>query len=220
MRASTTRHAALRPLTLAALAAVLAGSGAAAGVFRPEPYPSWEGPDGVSQKLNLYTYYEEHEGLRVFVGTEVMRFHEDETYFPMQIAVGNSNAKPVVLTPEEFVLTDDQGVYYPAAKQQDIASEYRKGAFDQRMIANANFLGNKFVNFIQVPSLFYPNISATGVKNDHIELPKGTFLSDVLYFRKPLGALQERVFTLTVYFPQQERQMDVKFVLPGKAKKD
>ena len=200
------------------LGAVMTFSATPAGVFKSEPYPSWEGGDGVSQKLNLYTYYEDHEGLNVFLGTEVMRFHDDSTFFPVQIAIGNSNPKPVTLTPEEFVLTDNQGVYYPPAGHPDIASEYRKSAFDANLIRNANFLGNKFVGFTQIPSLFYPNISQLGVKNDHIQLPKGTFLDDVLYFRKPLGPLQERVFTLTVYFPQQERQMDVKFILPGKIK--
>ena len=129
-------------LAVLGLGAAMMFSATPAGVFKSEPYPSWEGGDGLSQKLNLYTYYEDHEGLRVFLGTEVMRFHDDVTFFPVQIAIGNSYAKPVSLTPEEFVLTDEQGVYYPAAAQPDIASEYRKGAFDANLIRNANFLGN------------------------------------------------------------------------------
>jgi hypothetical protein len=56
------------------------------------------------------------------------------------------------------------------------------------------------------------------VRNDKIELPQGTYLTDMLYFRKPVGPLQGRIFTLTVYFPEQETQMDVKFVVPGKPK--
>jgi hypothetical protein len=203
-----------RTLALLAAAALALGP---AGAFPSAPYPSWE-KEGTSQKLNLYTFYEEGKGLRVFVGTEVMRFHDDETYFPLQIAVGNGNAKAVRITPEEFVLTDDQGIYYPLAVQTDLQREYEKSGFDRNLIRTSEFLGTKFVGFEQVRSLFYPNISFTGVMNDRIELPKGTFLSDVLYFRKPAGPLQGRTFTLTVYFPQQERQMDVKFFLPGKAK--
>ena len=191
------------------------GAAALAGTFRPEPYPSWE-ETGVSQKLNLFTFYEEHEGLNVFVGAEIMRFHDAFTYFPMQIAVGNNNPKPVLLTPEEFVLTDDKGVYYPLAEQTAISSEYTKSAFDRNLLANTHFLGNKFLAFQRIPSLFFPNIAISGVLNQRIELPQTSYLSDVLYFRKPVGDLDGRTFTLTVYFPQQERQLDVKFALPGK----
>lgn len=206
-----------RAAVAAAVLVVAAGVAIGAGVFRPEPYPSWEG-NGVSQKLNLYTFYEEHEGLRVFAGTEIARFHDDTTFFPLQLAIGNANAKPVVITLEEVVLTDDQGIYYPTADHQDIASQYKKSNFDQNLLSRSEFLGNKFVGFDQIPSLFYPNIAFSGVKHDRVELPKGTFLSDVFYFRKPEGALEGKTFTLTVYFPEQERQMDVKFRLPGKDK--
>ena len=57
---------------------------------------------------------------------------------------------------------------------------------------------------------------ATGVRNERIQLPEGTYLADMLYFRKAIGPLEGRIFTLTVYFPQQETQMDVRFVVPGK----
>ena len=200
----------------AGLVAVLVAAPALdAGVFRSEPYPSWD-DDGVSQTLNLFTFYEEHEGLRVFAGAEISRFHADATFFPMQIAVGNGNDKPVTISLEEFVLTDDQGIYYPTAIHSEIASEYRKSSFDQNLLTRSEFLGSKFVGFTQIASLFYPNISFRGVKNDRVQLPKGTFLSDVIYFRKPEGPLNGRIFTLTVYFPEQERQMDVKFRILGK----
>ncbi len=202
----------------AAVVALIAASVATAGVFRPDPYPSWR-DSGISQKLNLFTFYEEHEGLKVFVGSETMRFHDEETFVPMLISVGNGNAVPVRISPSEFVLTDDQGVYYPLADHQDLLQEYKKSGFDARMVENAQFLGGKFVAFQRIPSLFYPNLSATRVKNERIQLPQGTYLVDVLYFRKPLGPMEGRTFTFTVYFPQQETQMDVKFVVPGKAKK-
>jgi hypothetical protein len=189
-----------------------------AGTFRPEPYPSWQ-DDGISQTLNLFTFWEFDEGLSVFAGAEIMRFHDKETFFPIQVAVGNRNSTPVTLTPEDFVLTDDQGVYYPLATQEAIGKEYATSAFDRNLLDHAVFLGNKFVAFTRVPSLFYPNITPTGVLNNHVQLPEQTFLADVLYFRKPIGPLEGRTFTLTVYFPQQETQMDVKFALPGKAKK-
>ena len=186
-----------------------------AGVFRAEPYPSWQ-EKGISQKLNLFTFYEEKDGLKVFVSAEVMRFHDKETYVPMLISVGNNNSRPVLMTPEEFILTDDKGVYYPLADHKDLLSEYKKSGFDGNLLENAHFLGNKFVAFQRVPSLFYPNFTATGVRNERIQLPEGTYLADMLYFRKPIGPLEGRIFTFTVYFPQQETQMDVKFVVPGK----
>jgi hypothetical protein len=202
---------------LAALVAVLAMAIASAGVFRPEPYPSWKDRQ-VSQKLNLFTFYEEHEGLKVFASSEVMRFHDKETFVPMLVAVANGNSRPVLITPEEFVLTDDQGIYYPLAEHEVLLKEYKKSAYDREMVLNAQFLGNKFLGFEQVPSLFYPNIVSTGVKNDRIHLPQSGYFADVLYFRKPIGPLEGRIFTLTVYFPQQETQMDVKLLVPGKPK--
>ncbi len=203
---------ALAVLALVALTGVAVVS---AGVFRAEPYPSWQ-DNGISQKLNLFTFYEEKDGLKVFVSAEVMRFHDKETYVPMLISVGNNNATPVLMTPEEFILTDDKGVYYPLADHKDLLSEYKKSGFDGNLLKNAQFLGNKFVAFHRVPSLFYPNFTATGVRNERVQLPEGTYLADMLYFRKPIGPLEGRIFTFTVYFPQQETQMDVKFVVPGK----
>jgi hypothetical protein len=211
-------HNRSRSIILIALSLITAGA-AVAGVFRSEPYPSWR-ETGISQTLNLFTFYEEHDGLKVFVGSEPMRFHDEETYVPMLISVGNGNAVPVRITPSEFVLTDDQGVYYPLAEHEDLQSEYKKSGFDAKLIQNSQFLGSKFVAFERIPSQFYPNVSATGVRNERIQLPQGTFLADVLYFRKPLGAMEGRTFTFTVYFPQQETQMDVKFVVPGKPKKN
>jgi hypothetical protein len=125
----------------------------------------------------------------------MMRFHDDQTYVPMLIAVGNNNSPPVLITPEEFILTDDRGVYYPLAQHEDLQREYKKSTFDRRMVENAQFLGNKFVAFERIPSLFYPNFTATGVRNERIQLPEGTFLADVLYFRKPVGPLEGRIFT-------------------------
>ncbi len=202
-------------LAVTALVALTSVAFVSAGVFRSDPYPSWQG-NGISQKLNLFTFYEEKDGLKVFVSAEVMRFHDKETYVPMLISVGNNNSKPVLITPEEFVLTDDKGVYYPLAKHEDLLSEYKKSGFDANLLKNSEFLGNKFVAFQRVPSLFYPNFTATGVRNERIQLPQGTYLVDMLYFRKPIGPLEGRIFTLTVYFPQQETQMDVRFVVPGK----
>ncbi len=208
----------LNPRFALAVVALLAFTGVAvvsAGVFRAEPYPSWQ-EKGISQKLNLFTFYEENDGLKVFVSAEVMRFHDKDTYVPMLISVGNNNSRPVLMTPEEFILTDDKGVYYPLASHKDLLSEYKKSGFDGNLLKNAQFLGNKFVAFERVPSLFYPNFTATGVRNERIQLPEGTYLADMLYFRKPIGPLEGRIFTFTVYFPQQETQMDVKFVVPGK----
>lgn len=208
----------LNPRFALAVVALVALTGVAvvsAGVFRAEPYPSWQ-EKGISQKLNLFTFYEEKDGLKVFVSAEVMRFHDKETYVPMLISVGNNNSRPVLMTPEEFILTDDKGVYYPLADHKDLLSEYKKSGFDGNLLENAQFLGNKFVAFQRVPSLFYPNFTATGVRNERVQLPEGTYLADMLYFRKPIGPLEGRIFTFTVYFPQQETQMDVKFVVPGK----
>ena len=210
-------HRSLTPASFL-LASLLAVAPLAAGVFGPEAYPSWK-VGGVSQKLNPFTFYEADQGLKVFAGVEASRFHDAETFFPLQVAVGNGNAAAVTLGREEFVLTDDQGVYYPLAEHAAIASEYRKASFDQALVEQSTFLGNKFVGFDQIPSLFFPNLALRGVRNDKIQLPKGTFLSDVLYFRKPAGPLEGRVFTLTVYFPQQERQIDVKFALVGEPRK-
>ena len=199
-------------------ASLLAAAPLAAGVFGPEAYPSWKA-GGLSQKLNPFTFYEADLGLKVFAGVEASRFHDEETFFPVQVAVGNGNAAAVTLGRDEFVLTDDKGVYYPLAEHAAIASEYHKASFDQALVEQSVFLGNKFVGFDQIPSMFFPNLALRGVRNDKIQLPKGTFLSDVLYFRKPAGPLEGRVFTLTVYFPQQERQIDVKFALPGEPRK-
>ncbi len=211
----------LNPRFALAVVALVALTGVAvvsAGVFRSEPYPSWQ-EKGISQKLNLFTFYEEKDGLKVFVSAEVMRFHDEETYVPMLISVGNNNSRPVLMTPEEFILTDDKGVYYPLADHKDLLSEYKKSGFDGNLLQNAQFLGNKFVAFHRVPSLFYPNFTATGVRNERVQLPEGTYLADMLYFRKPIGPLEGRIFTFTVYFPQQETQMDVKFVVPGKPRR-
>ncbi len=208
----------LNPRFAFAVLALVALTGVAvvsAGVFRAEPYPSWQ-EKGISQKLNLFTFYEEKDGLKVFVSAEVMRFHDKDTYVPMLISVGNNNSRPVLMTPEEFILTDDKGIYYPLADHKDLLSEYKKSGFDGNLLKNAQFLGNKFVAFTRVPSLFYPNFTATGVRNERVQLPEGTYLADMLYFRKPIGPLEGRIFTFTVYFPQQETQMDVKFVVPGK----
>ena len=92
----------LNPRFAFAVLALVALTGVAvvsAGVFRAEPYPSWQ-EKGISQKLNLFTFYEEKDGLKVFVSAEVMRFHDKETYVPMLISVGNNNARPVLMTPE------------------------------------------------------------------------------------------------------------------------
>ncbi len=205
-------------LAVVALVALTGVAVVSAGVFRAEPYPSWQ-EKGISQKLNLFTFYEEKDGLKVFVSAEVMRFHDKDTYVPMLISVGNNNSRPVLMTPEEFILTDDKGVYYPLADHKDLLSEYKKSGFDGNLLKNAQFLGNKFVAFQRVPSLFYPNFTATGVRNERIQLPEGTYLADMLYFRKPIGPLEGRIFTFTVYVPQQETQMDVKFVVPGKPRR-
>jgi hypothetical protein len=49
-----------RPFFTLALVLVLLAAVAVtpAGVFRSEPYPSWQ-ENGISQKLNLFTFYEE-----------------------------------------------------------------------------------------------------------------------------------------------------------------
>jgi hypothetical protein len=199
------------------LPAVLAGiavlGGCAAG--------SYYGRNSESQldrKFSLTSYIEEGTQVALIVGVRPAGIVKDQGYVPFEIGVANKGLEELTITPESFVLIDDQGNRYPAVSAEELYREYRRVDVDRRLGEIFQVMLGKFQTYSIIQSNFTPSFDApTLVPTAH--LPRYSMIYDLLYFPEPEDGVRGRRFELFMSAPELEDPVFVQFQVGGKSGK-
>lgn len=204
----------MRGLTIAVLAPVLllascAGRGQSPGT--PEL-------TGLDPKLSTFAYMEEGSLVSFIVDTKATRYHRNDAYIPLEIALANRDLDLLTLSRESFTLVDAQGTRHAVASPRELIENYQFLDNDQRTLAELpGIVFNKFSTFTRYQSRFSPLRSGPVVPGestlvqDRVNVPKFGYIIDFLYFPRPPDAVLDDRFELFLDTPQLDEPVFVKF---------
>ncbi len=184
------------PVTVVVLLALACAAATAACASGPRP----AGLAPYSPTLGPYVYYEEGPQVLITVGTFATRARADSPYFPIEIGLANKDhVRTLVVARESFSVQVGDAEEIPAATVTEVIEGYKAQEADRNLFRSREFTATKFDRYRRVESAFYPNSQRrSGVVRDYQELPSGTYMLDVLYFRSPGFSLRGQVVRLLV----------------------
>lgn len=103
---------------------------------------------------------------------------------------------PLRITRESFYLADPEGNRTGLAPLSEVIRGYRFLNLDRSLLKDRGVLETRFDFYTRIPSRFFPVPAGPELVRDRVELPRGTYLQDVLYFPSPRGGLRDRRFDL------------------------
>ena len=169
-----------------------------------------------SRRLTSYSFIEEGKLVVFVVDIEAARFRLADSYVPLYVGVANRTVSaPLQITRESFYLVDEDGVRTPLASVAEVMRGYRFHNLDRRLLADRGAFATKFDFYTRFVTRFFPNPSGMGVVQDRIELPRGTYLEDLLYFPMPDGGIAGRRFDLFLDCKPLEDPVFVTFEIPA-----
>jgi hypothetical protein len=170
-------------------------------------------PGKLSPTLGPFIYKEEGSLILMTVGVNATRFHGDDPFIPLEVGVANKGVeKYISLDRESFTLTDTFGRRYGMAGVEEVR-RLQSGSVMDRQVNSVEFSLGKFEPYHRVDSQFFPLLGAT-LLQDHVEVPKFSFMYDILYFPRPDGDLVGGVFELHLRAKQLPEEVFVVFEVP------
>jgi hypothetical protein len=196
------------------LIAVLVGAAAlVAGCTYSHERARAVSPDTLSPTLGPMTFMEEGNLVILTVGVNATRFHEDDPFVPIGVALGNRRVKPwLSISRESFYLMDTFGRRYGMAGVDEVR-RLQRGISQDRRLTSISFHASKFGGFRLFQTEFFPNL-AGAILRDRIDLPTFGYLADVLYFPRPEGDLRGGIFELHLRAKELPQEVFVVFEVP------
>ena len=174
-----------------------------------------DGPP-VDRKFSLTSYIEEGSQLALIVGVRPAGIVKNQGYVPFEIGVANKGMEKLTITPESFILIDEDGNRYPVVSSEELYREYRRVDVDRRLGEIFQVMLGKYQTFSLIPSNFTPSFDApTFVPRAY--LPRYSMMYDLIYFPEPEAGVRGRRFELFMSAPELEDPVFVQFRVGGKA---
>jgi hypothetical protein len=168
-------------------------------------------------KFSLSSYIEEGSSLALIVGTRPAGIVKDAEYVPLEIGVANKGLSTLSITPESFILVDEDGNRYPAVTSEELYREYRRVDVDRRLGEIFQIMLGKFQTYSVVPSNFTPSFDFPTALRKPV-LNRYTMIYDLLYFPRPENGTRGKRFELFMSAPELESPVFVQFRVGGKSK--
>ena len=186
-------------------------SGCAAG-----SYSGRSEEPALDRKFSLTSYIEEGTQLALIVGVRPAGIVKNQGYVPFEIGVANRGMEKLTITPESFILVDENGNRYPVVSSEELYREYRRVDVDRRLGEIFQVMLGKYQTYTLVPSNFTPSFDApTLVPRAYI--PRYGMMYDLIYFPEPETGVRGRRFELFMNAPELENPVFVQFRIGGKA---
>ncbi len=159
--------------------------------------------EGLHPRLTPYAYLEEGTEVSLAVDTEATRWREEAPFIPLAVGVANIDLHKMTITRESFTLVDEAGRRYPLATVQELRESRPRMAMDYRL--GEYFLGvfaGRWDVWPLMPAVFFPfptvnpRLQDKALLRDRVELPRHSWMYDMLYFPHPEGKLVGQRYTL------------------------
>ncbi|MEW5807045.1 MAG: hypothetical protein AB1756_06840 [Acidobacteriota bacterium] len=169
---------------------------------------------GLDRTLDMFTYIEEGNLIALVASTYATRLREAEAYIPLEVSIANKGLANLTITRESFMLVDEEGNNYPLVPTKELLDNYEKQDFDRSFAHIHKVVYSIFDAYTQVESNFEPDrFGRRRIVIDKVELPKFSYLIDMLYFRKPKAGLKGKKFELFLTAQELEEPVFVKFMV-------
>lgn len=213
------RRTSLRAVFALAVLAVAVGIGAGCA--------GWKGQlpqeEGLHPRLTRFTYLERGNLVAFAVDVSATILREESPYIPIGIGLANKGLERIKLDRESFTLVDEQGRRYPMASVAEVREKMSSlMRMDLRVSGSfAEVFAGSYDSWIQIPSVYFPVQDAgpsslfgrRGLVIDRLEVPRATYMVDVIYFPRPEGPLKEARFELWLDSESLEQPFFVKFAV-------
>ncbi len=173
-----------------------------------------EGP-ALAPKFSQSSYIAQGDSLALIVGTRLAVIAEDPDYLPLEIGVANKGLAQLTLTPDSFVLIDEDGSRYSMVTSGEMFREYRRVDVDRRLGEILQFMLGKFSVYTLVPSNFTPSFDFPTPLRTPV-LQRYTLIHDLVYFPRPATGIRGHTFELFLNTPELELPAVVRFRVDGK----
>ena len=200
---------------LAALAALAAGGASIGGTLPQE--------EGLHPRLTRFTYLERGRLVALAADVSAAIQREKKPFVPIGIGVANIGLPSLTIDRESFTLVDEEGRRYPVAGVREVrAALGGLMKYDLRFSHTfVDVFGSSYSGWHRVPSVFFPLQDIEGdpvflrrsVVRDHINLPRATWMVDVIYFPHPEGEIVGHRFELWMKAEELEEPILVKFAI-------
>lgn len=168
-----------------------------------------------SEELAPSTFKERVDRVELIVGSLPAAIEEQESYLPLQIAVGVFGKGPELsISLANFTVFDERNQEYDMA----MADQVESGLQQYVVEINRNSplqTGNDFQFSQRVAAGFY---SPEGVTLDEVHLDRETYFTDTIYFARPADGVAG-VLTLRLLTAGMDKPVDVLFTIPVKKEK-
>jgi len=165
----------------------------------------------LSAKLTPFAFYEEGRALFIAVDTRATDLTKKGTVFPLGLALANTLAPAKTFTSESFILETDDGQRFPLVSHAEFRRDYKRSTTDERLAADFDeSLRTRFRTYNRIGWTLFPAAGAA-TRQAALELNRGFWTRNYLYFPIPEGGLQGREFTLLVSVPEVEETLIVRF---------
>lgn len=186
------------------------------GCARAPMTPSGVDRGRVDRQAFRNTYIEEGSLVTLVVNTDATRRREKSPYVPLAIFLANNGDGPLTIGRESLSLVDMAGRRYPLASVEETRSLGNRTVMDLR--ASGNFfdiISRRGLGRPSVGSVFFPvsdpGLLRRGLVRDTIELPRGAWMMDVIYFPHPEGKLLGGRYELWLTARELEKPVFVRF---------
>ncbi|GAB4222303.1 MAG: hypothetical protein Kow0062_19070 [Acidobacteriota bacterium] len=174
-------------------------------------------------RLTPFTYLERGRLLALAADVRATIEREDDPFVPLAVGIANRGLDRLTLTRESFTLVDEQGRRYPLATIDEVREKMGNLVpIDLRISADfVSVFGSPWDLWQRVPATFFPVLSVGSVpgfgprtiRRDRVELPRRSWMADLLYFPHPEGELAGRRFELWVDAEELDEPVFVKFAV-------
>ncbi len=176
-------------------------------------------------RLTPFTYLERGRLVALAVDVQAAREREDAPFVPLAVGVTNLGLDRITLTRESFTLVDGQGRRYPMASIEEVREAMSSGVpLDLRVSREfVSIYGSTWSPWQRVLAVFFPvlpgglvdGFGERNIRRDRVELPRRSWMADVIYFPHPEGRFVGERFELWLDAEELEEPVFVKFAVRG-----
>ncbi len=206
------------PAAVAGLIALMALSTGCASVGGALPQE-----EGLHPRLTRYTYLERGRLVALAADVSAAIQRENKPFIPIGIGVANIGLPSLTIDRESLTLVDEAGRRYPMAGIREVrAALGGLMKYDLRFSHTfVDVFGSSYSGWHRIPSVFFPLQDIEGdpvflrrsVVRDHLNLPRATWMVDVIYFPHPEGEIIGHRFELWMKAEELEEPILVKFAI-------
>ncbi len=168
----------------------------------------------LSPKLNPFVHFEEGRTLFIGVDGRAAQYVKDGGIFPLGLGLANMGSEALNFSVESFILETSEGARYPVISIEEYNRDYKRSGADIKLADSfAEGMLTRFRNYNFTPWRLFPARGSGGGSQRALELNRGFWTQNYLYFPVPEAGIHGKEFSLLVSAKELPETFVVRFTL-------